>query len=59
MLMSPWPKIDDVNEFAISGKSVPIETRRSPIMKGKAPKASAKIIELSCFLTGKNHKENS
>ena len=45
--MSPWPVYEEKIEFAISGTSVPTETKTTPIMSGGTLRCLAICVEYS------------
>jgi hypothetical protein len=49
--MSPCPLQHETIELEISGRSVPMETNTSPIIRGEKPKADAKKTECSTALS--------
>ena len=54
--MSPWSEAEDIIELAISGRSVPIDTKTKPTMKGEIPSVVAIFIECSTALSLENIK---
>lgn len=49
--MSPCPTLDEISESRISGKSVPKDTTKSPIMRGETPNPEAMCYECSTALS--------